>query len=409
MFDSEDEFWKKIRTIVTPTFTSGKMKKMYSMIDDCAKYAIDNLESHVVDKKEVKVKDVFGCLTMDVIAKCAFGTDTNANQDKYNPFVVNGLELFNIKIYKTILINLCPRFILKQLKINSFFNDENNEFFLNVARHIIKIRRIKNEKRNDFLQLLMDAKSSDIKNEGGKVDAESHYADHDDENERKIENQTLDNDNYKVQQLTDDEICAQAWIFFVAGYETTATTLSFSAYELALNHEIQNKLHKELKLAMNDDGEIDYDVLSKLPYLDAVISETLRKYPPVQRLERTATQSYQIPNTSIVINKGDVVYVPVYAIHHDEEYYPDPEKFIPERFLPENRHKIKPFTYLPFGSGPRNCIGMRFGLLEAKLGLAKILLKYKFVKTANTKVPLQFFPIRLLLAAKSIVIGVERR
>ena len=296
LFDSEDEFWKKIRTIVTPTFTSGKMKKMYSMIDDCAKYAIDHLESHVIEKKEVKIKDVFSCLTMDVIAKCAFGTDINAHQDKYDPFVVNGLELFNVKNYKIILISLCPRFILKQLNINSFFNDENNEFFLNVARHIIKIRRGSNEKRNDFLQLLMDAKSSDTKDEGGKIDAESHYVDDDDdENGHKIGKHTLDNDNCFVQQLTDDEICAQAWIFFIAGYETTATTLSFCAYELALNHEIQNRLHKELKLAMNDDGEIDYDVLSKLPYLDAVVSETLRKYPPVQRLERTATQSYQIP------------------------------------------------------------------------------------------------------------------
>ena len=164
-----------------------------------------------------------------------------------------------------------------------------------------------------------------------------------------------------------------------------------------------------MKLAINDDGEIDYDVLSKLPYLDAVISETLRKYPPVQRLERTSTQSYQIPNTSIVINKGDVVYVPVYAIHHDEEYYPDPEKFIPERFLPENRHKIKPFTYLPFGSGPRNCIGMRFGLLEAKLALAKIITKYKFVKSANTQVPLEFLPFRGILTPKSIIVGIQHR
>ena len=94
---------------------------------------------------------------------------------------------------------------------------------------------------------------------------------------------------------------------------------------------------------------------------------------------------------------------------HDQEYYPSPEIFKPERFLSENRHLIKPYTYLPFGSEPRNCVGMRFGLLEAKLGLAKIIPKYKFVKCANTKVALEFFASRLLLAAKNIVIGVERR
>ena len=94
------------------------MKKMYSLIDDCAKYAIDNLESHVVSHSPVVIKDVFSCLTMDVIAKCAFGTDTNAKEDPYNPFVINGLELFNIKVYNVLLIKLCPKFILKLLKFN---------------------------------------------------------------------------------------------------------------------------------------------------------------------------------------------------------------------------------------------------------------------------------------------------
>ena len=126
-------------------------------------------------------------------------------------------------------------------------------------------------------------------------------------------------------------------------------------------------------------------------------------------MERTATQKYHIPNTEITIEKDNLIYIPVYAIHHDQQYYSDAEIFQPDRFLPENHHLIKPYTYLPFGSGPRNCIGMRFGLLEAKLGLAKIIPKYKFVKCANTKVPLEFFPNRLLLAAKNIVIGVERR
>ena len=409
LFDAEDQFWKRIRTLVTPTFTSGKMKKMYSLIDDCAKYAIDNLESHVVSQKPVMIKDVFSCLTMDVIAKCAFGTDTNAKEDPYNPFVINGLELFNIKVYKVLLITLCPKFILKLLRVQSVVSEKNNEFFLNVARHIIRKRRESNDRRNDLLQLLMDTQGFDKIDQDHKNDAQLHHVNHDQDENKDEDKQTWNID--KNQRLTEDEIIAQAWIFFVAGYETTATTLSFCSYELALNQEIQDKLYQELISTMknNLDDDIDYDTLSKLPYLDAVISETLRKYPPVQRLERTATQTYHIPNTEITIEKDNLIYIPVYAIHHSEEYYSSPETFKPERFLPENRHLIKPYTYLPFGSGPRNCVGMRFGLLEAKLGLARIIPKYKFVKCANTKVPLEFFPSRLLLAAKNIVIGVERR
>ena len=99
----------------------------------------------------------------------------------------------------------------------------------------------------------------------------------------------------------------------------------------------------------------------------------------------------------------------VYVIHHNEEYYPSPEKFKPERFLPENRDQIKPFTYLPFGSGPRNCVGMRFALLETKLALVNIIKRFKFVKSSKTQIPLEFLPNRTILTPKSIIIGVERR
>ncbi len=95
-------------------------------------------------------------------------------------------------------------------------------------------------------------------------------------------------------------------------------------------------------------------------------------------------------NTGLTLFKGQTVEIPVYAIHHSEEYFPNADKFIPERFLPENRHKIIPYSYLPFGAGPRNCIGMRFALTEAKLGLASIIQKYRFSRSPRTEVPLSF-------------------
>ena len=111
-------------------------------------------------------------------------------------------------------------------------------------------------------------------------------------------------------------------------------------------------------------------------------------------------------------------------MHHNQEYFPQPEqfkteRFLSQRFLPEqfkteqfkteNRDQIKPYIYLPFGIGPRNYIGMRFGLLETKLTLAKIIMKYKFVKSPNTQVPLKFLPIRGILTPKSIIVSVQRR
>ena len=397
LFFAIDDHWKRLRAIVSPTFTSGKVKKMSSLIDECTKNCLENLEFHVNNKKNMNLKKVFGSFTMDCIAKCAFGTDIDANKNADNPFVVNAKQLFTIKTLKILLTNLLPIFLLRLFRIKSVFNEENNQFFIRVARHIIRKRRESNQMYNDFLQLLMDCQSNENNKKEVQLDSESHYLN---EEQEESELETLKFHSGK-KELTEDEIVAQAWVFFLAGYETTASTLSYCTHELALNQNVQEKLYQEIKCSADKNGEIDYETLAKLPYLDAVISETLRKYPPVTRLERLVCQdNYKLANTGITLNKGDLVEIPVYAMHHSEEFYPSPEKFKPERFLPENRHLINPYAYLPFGSGPRNCVGMRFGLLESKLALSKVILKYKFERSSKTQDPLQFYPLRRVLSVK---------
>ena len=405
LFFAIDDHWKRLRAIVSPTFTSGKVKKMSSLIDECTKNCLENLEFHVNNKKNMNLKEVFGSFTMDCIAKCAFGTDINANKNADNPFVVNAKQLFTIKILKILLTNLLPIFLLRLFRIKSVFNEENNQFFIRVARHIIRKRRESNQMYNDFLQLLMDCQSNENNKKEVQLDSESHYLN---EEQEESELETLKFHGGK-KELTEDEIVAQAWVFFLAGYETTATTLSFCTYELALNQDIQEKLYQEIESVSKNNQQIDYETLTKLPYLDAIVSETLRKYSPFIRLERSVSENYNLLNTGIKLSKGDLIEIPVYAIHHCEEFYPSPEQFKPERFLAENRHLIKPYTYLPFGAGPRNCIGMRFGLLETKLCLFKIIQKYRFYQCANTDVPLKFFPLRKIIAAKKMVVGIEAR
>ena len=82
--------------------------------------------------------------------------------------------------------------------------------------------------------------------------------------------------------------------------------------------------------------------------------------------------------------------IPVYAIHHDQSYFPDPDQFIPERFMPENSYRINPYTFLPFGKGPRNCVGMRFALMNIKTAVVNILAKYRFIRTQNTKTEFEY-------------------
>nr|XP_053643919.1 cytochrome P450 9e2-like [Cherax quadricarinatus] len=131
-------------------------------------------------------------------------------------------------------------------------------------------------------------------------------------------------------------------------------------------------------------------------FLDACIMETLRLYPPAVFGERICNKTYKIPGTNVVLRPGDLVTIPFWSLHHDPRYWPEPEVFLPDRFLPENKTNITSFTHMPFGMGPRNCIAMRFALMEAKVALAKLLLKAE-IHLRNSGEELKLEPSPFLL------------
>ncbi|CAG2163113.1 unnamed protein product, partial [Oppiella nova] len=446
MFAARDDDWKRVRAIASPTFTSGKMRKMYPLINHCCEDFINNLDKLAANKSEVELKQLMGAYTMDVIASCAFATKTNTYTDPNNPFTTRAHNIFHGPLWKMILMISLPTFIARiqiirklimgstnsdffvdfsrslvqqRKKNNEKHNDflqllmdllimgsTNSDFFVDFSRSLVQQRKKNNEKHNDFLQLLMDVERSDGDIREASDANEAHHVN---EGKDEIEADAEALSDVVEKKLTENEILAQCFLFFIAGYETTATTLSYCTYELALNPTLQDRLYEETKPAFNEKGEIDYEVLSKLPFIDALLSETLRNYPPLLRLEREAMEDVTLGDTGVKIEKGVIAEIPVYAIHHDPEHYPNPFTFNPDRFMPENRENIKPYTYIPFGSGPRNCIGMRFALLEAKLALAKISQQFRFSRVANTDVPVVFNKGRILLQAKRLVVGVERR
>ncbi|PSN38878.1 hypothetical protein C0J52_18965 [Blattella germanica] len=198
-----------------------------------------------------------------------------------------------------------------------------------------------------------------------------------------------------------DSVAAQAFVFFAAGFETSSTTMTFCLYELALNPDIQDRVRKEiLKVLDKHDGKITYESILEMSYLDQVVSETLRKYPPVPILNRECTNEYMIPGTDVVIEKGTPIVIPVVSLQHDPKHYPNPEKFDPDRFTEEEIQKRHPYVYLPFGEGPRICIGMRFGLMQTKVGLVSILSKFEIGVSEKTSIPLVMNKMSFILAPK---------
>ncbi|GFU65374.1 cytochrome P450 9e2 [Trichonephila clavipes] len=261
--------------------------------------------------------------------------------------------------------------------------------------------------RNDFLQLLMDT-AKEVSDEekwedNDKGDIATNY---EEQNEAQQMFKTTSN-----KKLSMDELIAQCVVFFLAGYETTASTLSFATYMLALNQDIQNKLRAEVDhtLAENN-GELTYQAINNMKYLDNVISETLRLFPPAIRLERVADANYKLESMDITIPKGMAINIPVYCMHRDPKYYPSPEIFDPDRFTAEERAKRDPYTYLPFGAGPRNCIGMRFALMEIKICLSHVIAKFKIKRSPLTKDKLDFNLGQAgLLQPKEIIVDMEIR
>uniref|UniRef100_A0AAQ5XMN2 Cytochrome P450 3A n=1 Tax=Amphiprion ocellaris TaxID=80972 RepID=A0AAQ5XMN2_AMPOC len=301
---AEDDQWRRIRSILSPSFTSGRLKEMLDIMKQHSANMMSSLKKKADKDEPIALKDVFGSFSMDIVTSTAFSVDIDSLNNPSDPFVTN---------------------IKKMLKFDLF---------------------------NPLLIII---------------------------------------------GLTDHEILSQSMIFLFAGYETTSSTLTFLAYNLATNPGVMKKLQQEIDTTFPNQAPIQYQPLMQMEYLEGVINESLRLYPIAPRVERVAKGTVEI--NGIVIPKGMVVMVPTWPLHRDPDVWLEPEKFKPERFCKENKDSIDPYTYMPFGLGPRNCIGMRFALVMIRLALVEILRKYNFAVCKETEIPLEM-DIQGLVAPK---------
>jgi cytochrome P450 len=174
-------------------------------------------------------------------------------------------------------------------------------------------------------------------------------------------------------RLTEKELRDQLVTLFLAGHETTSHALTWTLFLLAQNPGALDVLHDELDAVLGD-RDATYDDLARLPYTERVISEAMRLYPPVYSIARRAHEDTEIGGYAV--RAGSEAMVWVYMTHHDPRFWPNPEAFRPERFAPEEEASRPKLAYLPFGAGPRACIGKVFAMLEARLLLATIVRRF---------------------------------
>lgn len=380
---ASDEQWKRIRTVLSPTFTSGRLKEMYPLILNNGEKLWKNVQKKVDNDEPIAMKDLFGAYSMDVITSTSFSVDVDSMNNPNDPFITQIKKFLKFSFFSPLLLLLVIFPFLAPVleKFNftmapaSFMN-----FFVNAVKKI-KDDRQKNSHTNrvDFLQLMMDAQVS------GEISEEAHP--------------------YKA--LTDKEIIAQAIIFIFAGYETTSTSLSFLSYCLATHPDVQQRLQDEIDEALPDQATPTYDAILQMEYLDMAVNETLRLYPPGGRIERVCKSTVEI--NGVTIPEGTVTLIPAYVLHRDPEYWPEPEEFRPERFSKENKEAIDPYIFLPFGAGPRNCIGMRFALLTLKMAVVVLLQRYSFRTCKETLIPMELDTKGFMQPKKPIVLKMVPR
>eukprot|EP00099_Drosophila_melanogaster_P019149 NP_610390.1 Cyp6a13 [Drosophila melanogaster] len=356
--------WRWLRQNLTQVFTSGKMKFMFPNMVEVGEKLTQACRLQV---GEIEAKDLCARFTTDVIGSCAFGLECNSLQDPESQFRRMGRSVTQEPLHSVLVqaFMFAQPELARKLRFR-LFRPEVSEFFLDTVRQTLDYRRRENIHRNDLIQLLMEL------GEEGVKDA-----------------------------LSFEQIAAQALVFFLAGFDTSSTTMSFCLYELALNPDVQERLRVEvLAVLKRNNQKLTYDSVQEMPYLDQVVAETLRKYPILPHLLRRSTKEYQIPNSNLILEPGSKIIIPVHSIHHDPELYPDPEKFDPSRFEPEEIKARHPFAYLPFGEGPRNCIGERFGKLQVKVGLVYLLRDFKFSRSEKTQIPLKFSSRNFLISTQ---------
>ncbi|XP_066516966.1 cytochrome P450 3A30-like [Hoplias malabaricus] len=359
----KDEKWKRIRGSLSPFFTSGRLKEIFPLADENADHFIENLKKRNLEDA-VTIKDVFAPYSMDVVTSASFSVEIDSINNPNDPFVTHLKKFFNFSFFSPVflLLTLFPftSTLLGKLGI-TMFSKSIMEFYYNTLRKIKDQHNSSDNKRVDFLKLMIQSQISD------------------EQAEKSLDEQP-------TKGLTDHEILSQSFFFILGGYETTSTTLTFLLYNLATNPESMAKLVEEIDEAFPQNAPVTYEAVMKLEYLEMVINESMRLHPTIPRLERVCKKTIEL--NGIIIPKGTLIAIPTYVLHRDPQLWESPEEFRPERFRSEN--DISPYTFMPFGLGPRNCVGMRFALMIMKVVVVKLLQNFSVETCKETQIPLQF-------------------
>lgn len=383
------EEWKRVRSVLNPAFSGAKMKLMLQVMNDCGNTLIDVISKRLTSGEDIiDVTKTSQALSMDVITKCALAWQVDCQRNVDDP-TLQLLQKVFLEVDERTLASAVAFPVLRKVCAWLFPLFKYGRVLRQVADNVLEVIRVRSAEKQgkqassvDIIQLLLDSRTEAAQKGSGKV------------------------------EITDRHLIANCFVFLAGGFETTATTLAFLLYELARHPDEQDRLYKEIKSQLADHSvNIPYDDVQKLKRMDMVVSECLRLYPPIVLFTArvcsrdTSIAGYTVP-------AGTHVIMPTWHAHHNPNVWPEPQKFMPDRFHSdiaeeERRHAA---AYVPFGLGHRECIGRRFALLELKTVLAKLVRTYVFSVCGETDDPMKLtVPTVTLNPVRNIKLRVTRR
>ncbi|XP_063823255.1 cytochrome P450 4g15-like isoform X1 [Ostrinia nubilalis] len=392
--------WRSHRKIIAPTFHINILKSFMGVFNQNSKNVVEKLRSEV--GKTFDVHDHMSGVTVDILLETAMGI-TRKTQDEsgfdYAMAVMKMCDIVHQRHYKfwlrlDFIFKLTP-FFKKQTKLlniihgltNKVIKSKKETFLANKAKGIVSptieelTKDVKNNKPNDDPNKTI----SDSVFKGLRDDLD--FIDENDVGEKKrlaFLDLMIESAQNGTNVITDHEIKEEVDTIMFEGHDTTAAGSSFVLCLLGVHQDIQAKVYDELYEIFGDsDRPATFDDTVHMKYLERVILETLRMYPPVPIIARKLNHDVQISTNKYVLPAGATVVIGTYRIHRNPKYYKNPNVFNPDNFLPENTQNRHYYSYIPFSAGPRSCVGRKYAMLKLKVLLSTILRNYRTISEVS--------------------------
>lgn len=364
-FTTSGERWITGRKRLTYAFSSMRLKILFENIQFvCVEFeGFLDRKLDMSGKVELELKELFSRYTAQTMASAVFGINGLCFEEKENSASFRNIiktvlqpSIRSKFLFTIVMLIPC---LNKIFKVN-IIPKQVDRFFRQLVADLMKKRRMENIPKNDFLQLMVDL-------------------------------ERMENDKFDT-----DVLASHAFTFFLDGYETSSRVLSFVSFYLASYLEVQQKLREEVVSVFSKYNDVlTYDALKEMTYMDQVINEVMRIIPMGQVLNKLCTTKCKLKGSDGLVcsvEPSTWIVIPVQSLQEDPRYWDNPEEFDPERFSPDRKNNIEKFVFLPFGDGPRICVGMRMAMLQMKQCLAVLLRKYSLELSLKTQVPLKMIP-----------------